>query len=65
MDDMKKKALEYHTRGGKPGKLEVIASKPCATADDLTLAYSPGVAHPVLEIADNPNDVYKYTGKVA
>lgn len=63
MDDMKKKALEYHTRGGKPGKLEVIASKPCATADDLTLAYSPGVAHPVLEIADNPNDVYKYTGK--
>lgn len=63
MDDMKKRALEYHTRGGQPGKLEVIASKPCATADDLTLAYSPGVAHPVLEIADNPKDAYKYTGK--
>ncbi|MBF9017856.1 MULTISPECIES: malic enzyme-like NAD(P)-binding protein [unclassified Oceanispirochaeta] len=63
MDDMKKRALEYHTRGGQPGKLEVIASKPCATADDLTLAYSPGVAHPVLEIAANPKDAYKYTGK--
>jgi malate dehydrogenase (oxaloacetate-decarboxylating)(NADP+) len=63
MDDMKKRALEYYTRAGKPGKLEVIATKPCATADDLTLAYSPGVALPVLEIADNPNDVYKYTGK--
>ena len=63
MDDMKKKALEYHTLEGKPGKLEVIASKPCATADQLTLAYYPGVAFPVLEIADNPLDAYKYTGK--
>jgi len=63
MDDMKKKALEYHILDGKPGKLEVIASKPCATADQLTLAYSPGVAFPVLEIADNPLDAYKYTGK--
>jgi len=63
MDDMKKKALEYHTLDDKPGKLEVIASKPCTTADQLTLAYSPGVAFPVLEIAENPLDAYKYTGK--
>jgi len=63
MDDMKTKALEYHTLEGKPGKLEVIASKPCATADQLTLAYSPGVAFPVLEIAENPQDAYRYTGK--
>jgi malate dehydrogenase (oxaloacetate-decarboxylating)(NADP+) len=63
MDDMQKRALEYHTLDGKPGKLEVIASKPCVTADQLSLAYSPGVAFPVLEIARNPLDVYKYTGK--
>ncbi|QEN08775.1 malate dehydrogenase [Oceanispirochaeta crateris] len=63
MDDMKKKALEYHVMDGKPGKLEVIASKPCVTADQLSLAYSPGVAFPVLEIAENPLDAYKYTGK--
>ncbi len=63
MDDMKKKALDYHSMDGKPGKLEVRATKPCVTADQLSLAYSPGVAHPVLEIADNPKDVYKYTGK--
>jgi malate dehydrogenase (oxaloacetate-decarboxylating)(NADP+) len=63
MDDMKKKALEYHMLDDKPGKLEVVASKPCVTADQLSLAYSPGVAHPVLEIADNPGDAYKYTGK--
>ncbi|OQY33184.1 MAG: malate dehydrogenase [Spirochaetaceae bacterium 4572_59] len=63
MDDMKKRALEYHQLENKPGKLEVIASKPCVTSDDLSLAYSPGVAHPVLEIADNPSDVFKYTNK--
>ncbi|MDA3958802.1 malic enzyme-like NAD(P)-binding protein [Oceanispirochaeta sp.] len=63
MDEMKKKALEYHILDGKPGKLEVIASKPCVTADQLSLAYSPGVAYTVLEIAENPLDVYKYTGK--
>ncbi len=60
---MKQKALEYHELEGKPGKLEVIASKPCKTSADLTLAYSPGVAHPVLEIADNPADAYRYTNK--
>ena len=63
MDDMKKRALEYHKLENKPGKLEVVASKPCVTADDLSLAYSPGVAHPVLEIDANPEDAYKYTNK--
>ena len=63
MDDMKKKALAYHELDGKPGKLEVVASKPCKTSDDLTLAYSPGVAHPVLEIDENPQDAYRYTNK--
>ncbi len=63
MDDMKKRALDYHCMEGRPGKLEVAATKPCMTADQLSLAYSPGVAHPVLEIAEKPEEVYKYTGK--
>lgn len=63
MDELKKKALEYHSRDGKPGKIEVIPSKPCMTADDLSLAYTPGVAMPVLEIAENPEEAYKYTAK--
>ena len=63
MNDMKSKALEYHNLNNQPGKLEVIASKPCRTSDDLTLAYSPGVAHPVLEIAENPQDAFRYTNK--
>jgi malate dehydrogenase (oxaloacetate-decarboxylating)(NADP+) len=58
----KEMALEYHSRGRK-GKIEVIASKPCDTADDLSLAYSPGVAIPCLEIEKNPEDAYKYTAK--
>ncbi len=57
-----KLALEYHANG-RPGKIEVIATKACLTARDLSLAYSPGVAAPCLEIAKNPEDVYKYTGK--
>ncbi|MFG1500746.1 NADP-dependent malic enzyme [Halobacteriovorax sp. XZX-3] len=56
------KALNYHSMG-RPGKIEVVATKPCLTASDLTKAYSPGVAHPCLEIAKNPDDVYKYTAK--
>jgi malate dehydrogenase (oxaloacetate-decarboxylating)(NADP+) len=48
---------------GVPGKVSVVPSKPCQTADDLGLAYTPGVAKPVLEIADNPEDAYKYTSK--
>jgi malate dehydrogenase (oxaloacetate-decarboxylating)(NADP+) len=55
-------ALDYHTKG-KPGKIEVIPTKPCNTQRDLSLAYSPGVAVPCLEIAKNPDDIYKYTAK--
>jgi len=55
-------ALEYHS-SGRPGKIEVIPTKPTATQRDLSLAYSPGVAKPCLEIARNPDDVYKYTNK--
>ena len=55
-------ALDYHS-SGRPGKIEVISSKPCITARDLALAYSPGVAEPCLEIAKDPDLVYKYTAK--
>lgn len=55
-------ALEYHSQG-KPGKIEVVPTKPYSTQRDLSLAYSPGVAIPCLEIAANPDDVYKYTAK--
>src|SRR5512136_2341981 len=55
-------ALEYHSTGRK-GKIEVIATKPCQTAQDLSLAYSPGVAEPCLPIEQNPEDAYKYTAK--
>ncbi len=55
-------ALEYHSMGRK-GKIEVISTKPCLTARDLSLAYSPGVADPCLEIEKNPEDAYKYTTK--
>lgn len=57
-----KGALEYHSMGRK-GKIEVVSTKPCLTAEDLSLAYSPGVADPCLEIEKNPDDVYKYTAK--
>ncbi|MDY0189651.1 MAG: NADP-dependent malic enzyme [Desulfuromonas sp.] len=55
-------ALEYH-RSGRKGKIEVIATKPCDTSRDLSLAYSPGVAEPCLEIEKNPEDAYEYTAK--
>jgi malate dehydrogenase (oxaloacetate-decarboxylating)(NADP+) len=55
-------ALEFHTRG-RPGKLEIIATKPMATQRDLSLAYSPGVAVPVKAIAENPGSAYDYTAK--
>lgn len=58
----KQDALEYHSSGRK-GKIEVVASKPCLTQRDLSLAYSPGVAEPCLEIEKNPEDAYKYTAK--
>jgi malate dehydrogenase (oxaloacetate-decarboxylating)(NADP+) len=63
MEDLKKRALEYHMRDGKPGKIEVSPTKPCQTAGDLSLAYTPGVAAPVLEIARNPEMAYSYTSK--
>ncbi len=53
-------ALNYHSRG-RPGKIEVIPTTPHSTQTDLSLAYSPGVAEPCLEIRKNPEDVYKYT----
>jgi len=55
-------ALEYHS-GDRPGKIEVVPTKPTATQRDLALAYTPGVAKPCLEIAKNPEDVYKYTNR--
>jgi malate dehydrogenase (oxaloacetate-decarboxylating)(NADP+) len=55
-------ALEFHSRG-RPGKLEIIASKPMATQRDLSLAYSPGVAVPVRSIADDPGCAYDFTAK--
>lgn len=60
--DLKQTALIYHSEP-KPGKLSVEASKPCMTQADLSLAYTPGVAVPVLEIKDNPADAYRYTNK--
>lgn len=55
-------ALDYHSQG-RPGKIEVVSTKATHTAKDLSLAYSPGVAHPCLEIAKEPNDAYRYTAK--
>ncbi len=55
-------ALNYHSEG-RPGKTEVVPTKPCLTARDLSLAYTPGVAVPCLEIEKNPADAYKYTNK--
>jgi len=57
-----KEALDFHARG-KPGKLEISATKPMATQRDLSLAYSPGVAVPVRSIAENPDLAYEYTAK--
>ena len=56
-------ALEYHRLKGKPGKVAIIPTKPMDTQRDLSLAYSPGVAEPVLEIEKNPADAYEYTSK--
>jgi malate dehydrogenase (oxaloacetate-decarboxylating)(NADP+) len=58
----KQDALDYHSVG-RPGKIEVVPTKPYNTQRDLSLAYSPGVAEPCLEIEKNPEDVYKYTAK--
>ena len=58
----KEDALNYHA-GKRPGKIEVVPTKPYYTQTDLSLAYSPGVAEPCLEIQKNPQDAYKYTDK--
>jgi malate dehydrogenase (oxaloacetate-decarboxylating)(NADP+) len=61
-EDLRKRALEYHALP-RPGKLAIEVTKPTVTPEDLSLAYTPGVAVPVLEIKDNPEDAYRYTGK--
>ncbi len=58
----KQESLDYHSQG-RPGKIEVVSTKPCATQKDLSLAYTPGVADPCLEIYDHPDDVFKYTNR--
>ena len=62
MSVTKEEALKYHSEG-KPGKIEVIATKPCFTARELSLAYTPGVAEPCREIEKNPDDIFKYTSR--
>jgi malate dehydrogenase (oxaloacetate-decarboxylating)(NADP+) len=57
-----KEVLDYH-EGSRPGKLEVIASKPCLTQRDLSIAYTPGVALPCLRIAEDPLNAFRYTGR--
>ncbi len=60
--DIGKESLEYHA-AGRPGKIEVVPSKSCKTQRDLSLAYTPGVAQPCIEISRRPSDAYKYTAK--
>jgi malate dehydrogenase (oxaloacetate-decarboxylating)(NADP+) len=60
--DLKQEALAYHEEP-VPGKVAVVPTKPCQTQKDLSLAYTPGVAQPVLEIEKNPDDAYRYTSK--
>ena len=62
MEAPRQAALDYHSEG-QPGKIEVVPTKPVATARELSLAYSPGVAEPCREIARNPDDVFKYTAR--
>lgn len=62
MSSLKEDALRYHSKG-RPGKIAVVPTKPTNTKRDLSLAYSPGVAEPCLAIAENKDDIYKYTAK--
>ncbi len=62
MANLKQDSLDYHAQG-RPGKLKIVATKPMETQRDLSLAYSPGVAYPVLEIAENPELAFDYTAK--
>ena len=61
-EEVKKMALEYHA-GTQPGKITINSSKPCNTADELSLAYTPGVAQPCLEIKNDPDNVWRYTSR--
>jgi malate dehydrogenase (oxaloacetate-decarboxylating)(NADP+) len=63
MSSLREEALEYHRLDGKPGKISILPTKPLTTQRDLSLAYSPGVAYPVLEIEDNPQLAYEFTSK--
>ena len=60
--ELRKKALEYHSKG-KPGKVGIVSTKPCDTQEELSLTYTPGVASPCVEIKENLEEVWKYTGK--
>ncbi len=62
MDNLEEKALRYHSEG-RPGKVSVVPTKPCSTAEDLALAYTPGVAKAVLKIDENRDNAYRYTDK--
>ncbi len=62
MTDFRQQALDYHSQP-TPGKISIALTTPAETSHDLSLAYSPGVAEPCREIAENPEEVYKYTGK--
>jgi malate dehydrogenase (oxaloacetate-decarboxylating)(NADP+) len=61
--NLRNEALEYHRRGGKPGKISVQPTKPLETQRDLALAYSPGVAEPVMEIFRDPANAFEYTSR--
>ena len=61
--NLEKEALDYHKKG-RPGKLEITPTTPLISSHDLSLAYSPGVATPCLEIEKNPDTIYDYTSKV-
>jgi malate dehydrogenase (oxaloacetate-decarboxylating)(NADP+) len=63
MSDLRKEALEYHKLKGKPGKISILPTKPLETQRDLALAYSPGVAEPVLEISKEPATAFDYTSR--
>ncbi len=62
MSNLREAALRYHEMG-RPGKIKLVPTKPTVTAEDLSLAYTPGVAEPCLEIAKDPEDAYRYTAK--
>ena len=62
MSITKQEALDYHS-GPRPGKIEITPTKPCRSQRDLSLAYTPGVAEPCLEIERDPHNAFKYTGR--